>query len=203
MKKLGAILVTCCLGIMITACGNAPAAPAGSAATQDDGSGSPVVLPEAEVPAAGSAQGSGSASDQTDPNTRVYRDCSITVLGYSIRLDCDGDPAIRIQYQFTNNSQAPASFSTTVIPNAYQGSPRQMLHYTAPAEPDSEYSSLLTLLSPGESIVCAGYFKLLTNDQPVDLELKDLRDSSADALCRTLDIEDMPTEDYIEPERND
>lgn len=201
MKKLGAMLVTCFLGLTLTACGNAPAAPAGSAAASDDNSGSAIILPDGS--AANSAQGSGFVSGQADPNTRIYRDCAVTVLGYSIRLDSSGDPAIRIEYLFTNNSKSSASFSTTVIPNAYQGTSRDILRYTSPAEPDYEYSSMLTLLKPGQSILCAGYFKLLTTDLPVDLELKDLRDSSADALCRTLDIADMPIEDYIKSKSKD
>ncbi|WP_394273697.1 DUF5067 domain-containing protein [Butyricicoccus sp.] len=198
MNKLGVMLTTCLLGLTLTACGTTPAMPAGSADTTDTGSASvePAIPSDSSVPSAGSASGSSSA--QEDPNTRVYRDCSVTVLGYSIREDRDGDPALRVECQFRNDSKTSASFSTTVIPNAYQGDPKEALAYATPAEADPEYSALLTLLAPGESIICAGYFKLSSVDLPVELEIKDLRDSSADALCVTLDITGMPMEDYPE-----
>lgn len=200
MKKLGAMLATCLLSLTLTACGTTPATPAGSADTSDTGSApaEPVIPSGSAVPSPGSASGSSSA--QEDPNTRVYRDCSVTILGYSIREDRDGEPALRVECQFRNDSKSSASFSTTVIPNAYQGDPQEALAYATPAETDPEYSALLTLLDPGESIVCAGYFKLSSTDLPIELEIKDLRDSSADALCRTLDIAGMPMEDY--PETN-
>ncbi len=191
MNKLGAMLVICLLGLTLTACNTASVMPAGSADTMDTDS-----APAEPIMPAGSS-GSSSVQDH-DPNTRVYRDCSVTVLGYSIREDCDGDPALRVEYRFRNNSESPASFSTTVIPNAYQGDSEQALSYSTPSQNDPQYSALLTLLDPGESIVCAGYFKLSSTDLPVELEVKDLRDSSADALCRTLTIAGMPIETYLE-----
>ena len=202
MKKLCALLAMCSLSVLLAACGNPSAAPAGSAAPAS-GSGSAVIpsptVPEPDIGSADDTESgsAGSSNAQTDPNVRVYRDCTITVLGYSIHTDSEGEPAIRVAYEFQNNSQKPASFSTTVIPNAYQGADPQTdadaesLSYASPAEPDAEYSALLTLVQPGESICCAGYFKLTDTTQPVVLEIRDLRDSSAAALYRTLDIADM------------
>lgn len=201
MKKLCALLAICFLSILLTGCGNTSTVPAGSA-EPGSGNGSAVIPKPAEpTPSTGSAIdaaiGSGSSNAQDDPNVRVYRDCTITVLGYSLHTDSEGEPTVRVEYEFHNNSQKPASFSTTVIPNAYQGTDPQTdadaesLSYASPAEPDAEYSALLTLVNPGKSITCAGYFKLTDTTQPVIVEIKDLRDSSADALYRTLDIANM------------
>ncbi len=201
MKKLCVLFAICFLSVLLTGCGNTPVVSTGSA-EPDIGSGSAVIpKPEESEPAVGSAvdvvSGSGSSGAQEDPNVRVYRDCTITILGYSLHTDNEGDTAVRVEYEFQNNSQKPASFSTTVIHNAYQGTdPKadpdaESLSYASPARPDTEYSSLLTLVNPGESITCAGYFKLTDLTQPVIVEIKDLRDSSADALYRTLDIADM------------
>lgn len=195
MNKLSAMLTTCFLGFTLTACTASSAAPAGSADPAGSGSAADTPTPSgSSVP----YLGSGSVSVTNDPNTRVYRDCVVTVLGYSLCKDCDGDPALRVEYQFQNNSQSSESFSTTVIPSAYQGEdPEETLAYTTPAETDPEYSALLVLLKPGESITCAGYFKLISTELPVELEVKDLRDSSVDALCRTLDITGMTIENTV------
>ena len=114
---------------MLFRSGTTPATPAGSADTSDTGSApaEPVIPSGSAVPSPGSASGSSSA--QEDPNTRVYRDCSVTILGYSIREDSDGEPALRVECQFRNDSKSSASFSTTVIPNAYQGDPQEALDY--------------------------------------------------------------------------
>lgn len=187
MNKPGALLAACFLGLTLTACTYTDSSLEGSAELPNDTGSAPVA--EESTP---DITENGSADMQNDPNTRIYRDCAITVLGYSVHLDCDGDPAVRVEYQFTNNSQSAAAFGTTVIPNAYQGTSDDALSYTTPAEPDLAYSATYTLVDPGESIVCAGYFKLLDTTLPVELQVKDLRDSSADALQCTLDIIDMP-----------
>lgn len=198
MKKLGAMLAVCVLGLALAACGNPQTAQADSTdpVPPADSSGSAAdVPPDAS---AGSGQAAGSGAGSSDPNTRAFGDCSVTVLDYSIREDADGNSAVRIQYQFTNHSKTAASFSTTVIPNAYQGTSDTRLHYTTPAERDPAYTALLTLVEPGESIVCAGYFELSDTETPVNLKVTDLRDSSAKALCRTLEIAGMEQEPYID-----
>lgn len=203
MKKLGTVLAACCLSLAMTACGtNTPdatgsGAPADTTApvtndsiTNDTGS---------VVPDSGSAVGSGSAVNTSDPNTRSFGDCTVSILDYSIRPDSEGEPALRVTYEFTNNSKKSASFSTTVVLNAYQkNSPEAeesnkhfSLQYAKPSVLDNEYTRMLTLLEPGESITCAGYFKLLDSTTPVDIKISDLRNSSAAALERTLEIAGM------------
>lgn len=181
MRKLGAILFACFAGLLLAGCTNTPDL------SLEGGSGSAVLIPR------GSEQGLEQEPVQNDPNVWVYRDCTVTILGYSLQMDHEGCPAVRVEYQFKNNSQSPASFSTTVIPNARQDT--ETLLYTAPAQDDPQYSAMLTLMEPGESIICAGYFKLADSSQPVVLEIKDLRDSSAQTLCRTLEIGNMAAED--------
>lgn len=201
MKKLCALLAICFLSISLAGCGNTSAVPAGSAMPNSSSGSAMMPIPAKPEPLGSSAAdtpaGSGSFNAQNDPNVRIYRDCTITILGYSLRTDSEGETAVRVEYEFQNNSQKPASFSTTVIPNAYQGTDPQTdkdadsLSYASPADLDAEYSALLTLVNPGESITCAGYFKLIDTTHPVIVEIKDLRDSSADALYRTLDIANM------------
>ena len=78
MKKPGAWIAACCLCLIFTACTNtkdaapnppAPADGSGSAAVQET---TPEEQPAADTPA--------------DPNTRVYRDCIITILDYDLHL---------------------------------------------------------------------------------------------------------------------
>lgn len=201
MKKLGAIAVTCFLGLTLTACGNTPSTPQGSAPQADIDSGSAMIEPE--IPVIGSSEGSGSSSTQEDPNVRTFRDCTITVTGYRLSEDENGEPALRVEYLFENKSQNAASFSTTVIPNAYQDETEtyeEPLAYATPAESDSEYSALLKRIQPGETITCAGYYKLESTELPVYLKVLDLRDSTADALIRTIDIADLLNETKDNPD---
>ena len=196
MKKLGALLVTCFLGLSLSACGNPTPASQGSAEKPPIDTGSAVIA-KPEVPDIGSAQGSGSAAEEADPNVRTFRDCTITVTGYSLSKDENGDPALRVEYLFENKSKSAASFSTTVIPSAYQDETEtydDALEYATPAEADTAYTAMLTLIQPGETIVCAGYYKLESTEIPVHLKVLDLRDSSADALVRTLDIASLAAE---------
>lgn len=187
MKKPGAIIVTCFLGLTLAACSNS--APSPTSPGSATGSGSAVIEPE--TPSIGSAEDAGSSTAQNDPNTRIFRDCTITITGYSLSTDENGDPALRVEYLFENNSQSSASFSTTVIPNAYQdetGTYEEALSYTTPAEADLAYSALLKRIQPGETTTCAGYYKLESAETPVYLKIVDLRDSSAEALTCTIDI---------------
>lgn len=195
MKKLGVLLVTCFLGLSLNSCGNSTPAPQGSAEKLPIDTGSAVVAkPETPI---GSAQGSGSAEKNTDPNVRTFRDCTITVTGYRLSKDKNGEPALRVEYLFENKSKSAASFSTTVIPSAYQDETEtydEALSDVTPAESDPAYTNMLTLIQPGETITCAGYYKLISTEIPVHLKVLDLRDSSADALIRTLDIASLTTE---------
>lgn len=196
MKKLGSLFVTCFLALSLSACGNPTPVPQGSAENPNIDSGSAAIA-KPEVPDIGSAQGSGSAAGEADPNVRTFRDCTITVTGYSLSKDENGDPALRVEYLFENKSKSAASFSTTVIPSAYQDETEtydEALGYATPAESDPEYTAMLTLIQPGETIVCAGYYKLESTEIPVHLKVLDLRDSSADALVRTLDIASLAAE---------
>ena len=208
MNKSGALLAACFLGLTLTSCTYSKNSTEGSAQTSAN-TGSSIVtdapdagsstVPESSTPEV--TPNTGSATVQSDPNTHVYRDCVITILDYSLHLDIDSEPAIRIQYQFTNNSKKATSFSTMAIPHAYQDTDTQQeLRYTSPADTDEEYSAMLTLVEPGESIVCAGYFKLFSTDLPVNLKITDLRDSSVEMLCRTLDIVGMTIEESEEIE---
>ena len=212
MKKLGTVLAACCLGLAMTACGTSTIPDTAGSAAPDDTT-TPIENDSAidqtgSAPNIGSAVGSGSAANTSDPNTRAFGDCTVSILDYSIRPDSEGEPALRVVYEFTNNSQKSASFSTTVVLNAYQkNSPAAeddrkhfALPYAKPSVLDNEYTRMLTLIEPGESITCAAYFKLLDSTTPVDIKISDLRNSSADALERTLTIEgmEMDTEDEQE-----
>lgn len=196
MKKLGVLLVTCFLGLSLSSCGHSTSAPQGSAKKLPVDIGSAVIA-KPEVLDTGSADGSGSATENEDPNVRTFRDCTITVTGYHLSEDENGDPALRVEYLFENKSKSAASFSTTVIPSAYQdetGTYDQALSDATPAESDPAYANMLTLIQPDESIVCAGYYKLVSTEIPVYLKILDLRDSSSDALVRVVDIASLTSE---------
>lgn len=111
MKKLSAFLLLCLITVALTACGKPADAAPDSISTDTTGSA-------AQTPT--DTDGSGSGDEDADPNTRSFRDCTVSVVGYSLRKDENNDTALCVEYEFENNSKSSASFSTTVIPNAYQ-----------------------------------------------------------------------------------
>lgn len=219
MNKLGTVLAACCVGVFVTACG-ASTLPTveGSAETPIDTGSAPienttVIESPAEDP--GSApvdtSGSGSASVVDDPNTQVFGDYVVTILDYSIRPDCDGEPALRVVFEFTNNAKRSASFSTSVALHAFQDASPMMipeekedssrgLDLAKPSVLDNEYTRMLSLIDPGETITCAGYFKLLDTETPVTIKVTNLRNSTAESLTRVLEISDLEME--VEEENN-
>lgn len=200
MKRLGIMVTSCFFALTMTACSSAPAQTNSETVYAGSGSASVTSYTEDTDTTAQNDVASGSAARTADPNTRNYGDCTITILSYSIRLDNEGQPALRVSFLFTNHSSKPASFSTTVIPNAFQDNIEESLDYAIPAEPDIEYSQMLALVDQEESILCAGYFRLSNEETPVTIKINDLRDSKAEPLCRTLDITDMEAEEYSDAE---
>ena len=193
MKKLSAFFLLCLITLTLTACGKPADAAPDSISTDKTGS--------AEAPQIGSVgSAAGSSEENADPNTRSFRDCTVSVVGYSLRKDENNDTALCVEYEFKNNSRSAASFSTTVIPNAYQAeeneslSDADVLEYATPKQADDLYSAMLTRIQPGESITCAAYYKLNSETLPVTLQVRDLRDSTAKALTRELDITGLTVE---------
>ena len=166
MKKLSAFFLLCLITVALTACGKPADAAPDSISTDTTGSA-------AQTPTATAGRGTG--EDDADPNTRSFRDCTVSVVGYSLRKDENNDTALCVEYEFENNSKSSASFSTTVLPYAYQ-----------PEE--------------NKSITCAAYNKLNTETLPVTLQKRDLRDSTAKALTRTLDLTGLTIESTADTE---
>ena len=103
MKKLSAFFLLCLITVALTACGKPADAAPDSISTDTTGSA-------AQTPT--DTDGSGSGEEDADPNTRSFRDCTVSVVGYSLRKDENNDTALCVEYEFENNSKSSASFST-------------------------------------------------------------------------------------------
>ena len=75
-----------------------------------------------------------------------------------------------------------------------------VLEYATPKRADDLYSAMLTRIEPGKSITCAAYYKLNSETLPVTLQIRDLRDSTAKALTRTLDLTGLTIESTADTE---
>ena len=102
MKKLSAFFLLCLITVALTACGKPADAAPDSISTDTTGSA-------AQTPTDMDGSSSGSGEEDADPNTRSFRDCTVSVVGYSLRKDENNDTALCVEYEFENNSKSSAS----------------------------------------------------------------------------------------------
>ncbi len=114
--------------------------------------------------------------------TLTFGDYKVTVEGCKETLDINNCHALRVEYEFTNNSDAQATFGTSILTTATQGTYR--LANTSPSESDSAYSAQLKFVPPGDSITCASYFLLDDTSTDVIINIANML-SSTDSISLT------------------
>lgn len=94
----------------------------------------------------------------------------VSVGGADLIRDSAGDPAIRIYYSFTNNSDSAASLAGTLFCNTYQDGVELAESFLID-ELDSDTKSYQSI-NPGKSINCSLVFKLRNESSPVEAEVE-------------------------------
>ncbi len=98
--------------------------------------------------------------------------------------DANGDPAIRIYYEFTNNSSSSTSLSNELYVFTYQdGISLDTTYATEDSETDSNYYSDV---APGAKVTCSCVYALRNKTSPVEAEVEAY--TTATAVGQTYDI---------------
>lgn len=108
----------------------------------------------------------------------------VTVKDAEIINDANGDPAIRIYYEFTNNSSSSTSLGNELYVFTYQdGISLDTSYATDDSESDTNYYSDS---APGSTVTCSCVYSLRNQTSPVEAEVEAY--TVATAVGQTYDI---------------
>lgn len=131
--------------------------------------------------ACGGGGDSGGSEESTeaasaDSNVAVIGDYEAEITNMEIMQDYDGDNAIVITYNFTNNGEESESFSWAFTEKLFQDGVQ--LEYAAIFVSEDSYDTLdedlSTEIQPGNTLEVKSTYKLNDMENPVNLELTDL-----------------------------
>lgn len=105
----------------------------------------------------------------TLPNAGAYEeDYEVAITGYDLTTDWDGQNAIRVYFDFTNNSTEATSFWMATYYRALQDGVE--MEITWPMDEIDEDENYDVDIEPGETITCTEIYAL-RSDSPVEVEL--------------------------------
>lgn len=166
MKKFITTLVAALMiGAMLTACG-------GDTGSTNSGE-------NAKEPAATQTQEKKKSSEGDIGNYHVK------LLDAEVTKDFEGNPAIRVSYEFTNNDKEAVMASIATPMQAYQDGVQ--LEIAISADEDQEYNNSALNVKKGATLKCAQYFELTSEDSEVEVEVSDILGMS-DPLTKTYTI---------------
>ena len=119
------------------------------------------------------------------PSEASIDDYYITVLQAELTTDYYSSPAIRIYYEFTNNSQSDCSLNDALFTIAYQDGIE--LKYTSELVGLLSDENYFTPISPGQTVSVSCVFILRNNSSPVEAEVESY--SSYNAVGQTYKIQ--------------
>ncbi|MBQ4560763.1 MAG: DUF5067 domain-containing protein [Clostridia bacterium] len=128
------------------------------------------------------------AKTDTEDDKLSLGDHVAELVGYEIVKDSDGNDAIAITYNYTNNSDEESSFSWTFYDEVTQNG--EELEFSVVFVSEDSYDTLdhgdLDEIAPGESIEVCQTYTLKDTVSPVVISATDLYEEYADTL--TIEI---------------
>lgn len=110
----------------------------------------------------------------------------VEVTDAELMTDADGDPAVRIYYDFTNNSTSSTSLGNELYVFTYQdGISLDTSYATEDSESDMNYYSDV---APGSTVTCSCVYSLRNQTSPIEAEVEAY--SVATAVGQTYNIAD-------------
>lgn len=174
MKKLFALLLALCMGTFVLAgCGEESGESTSSGTSAGESSASEAA--ESEAP---------SAEETGDVLSGTLGDYDVTIIGAQLCEDYEGNPAIMITYNWTNNSDDNRMPGTSVTAEAFQNGVEMDTAYV-----NFSYNHISTEVQPGYSTDVDLLYKL-DGDSPVEFEMvavSDMLKSDATKLTATFD----------------
>lgn len=140
--------------------------------------------------------------DKGDPNEIVIGDYTAYYTGAKIVEDSDGDDAIAIFFDFTNNSDEAASFLWSMYYKATQNGTEleDCTVFLSEDSFDTLFDSSMEDVAPGETLEVALTYKLADPAAAVEIEFTDLFESEKDHL--TVDLATIGAEETAAPEKD-
>lgn len=131
--------------------------------------------------------GSGQAEDQANSSADEgdLGDYHVKILDSSIIKDWDGNDAIRIEYEFTNNDEEATSALIGIVTTAFQDGVE--LESTFGDDEDAEYDNWSKEIKSGATVTCAEYFTL-NSESDVEFEVEETFSLSDTKLEKTFSV---------------
>ncbi|MBQ9967625.1 MAG: DUF5067 domain-containing protein [Oscillospiraceae bacterium] len=126
--------------------------------------------------------------DKGDPNEIVIGDYTAYYTHSEFVTDYDGDDAIAIYFDFTNNSDEDASFLWSMYYTLTQNGAEmeQATVFLSEDSFDTLFDTAMEDVAPGEMLEVALTYKLADKEAPIEIEFTDLFDSEKEHL--TIDL---------------
>lgn len=137
--------------------------------------------------------------DKGDPNEIVIGDYTAYYTHSEFVTDFDGDDAIAIYFDFTNNSDEDASFLWSMYYTLTQNGAEmeQATVFLSEDSFDTLFDTAMEDVAPGQMLEVALTYKLADKEAPIEIEFTDLFDSEKEHL--TIDLATVGTEGDTAP----
>ena len=138
--------------------------------------------------------------DKGDPNEIVIGDYTAYYTHSEFVTDYDGDNAIAIYFDFTNNSDEDASFLWSMYYTLTQNGTEleQATVFLSEDSFDTLFDTAMEDVAPGQMLEVALTYKLADKESPIEIEFTDLFDKEKEHL--TIDLATVGAEDNTAPE---
>ena len=137
--------------------------------------------------------------DKGDPNEIVIGDYTAYYTHSEFVTDYDGDDAIAIYFDFTNNSDEDASFLWSMYYTLTQNGAEleQATVFLSEDSFDTLFDTAMEDVAPGEMLEVALTYKLADGEAPIEIEFTDLFDKEKEHL--TIDLATVGAEGSTAP----
>lgn len=171
-RKLAMIMASAMLMAMLTACGSS--GDTGANNTTDAGSAQAVQQETPKADAAPASEGD-------------LGDYHVKILDSSIVNDWEGNKAIRVTYEFTNNGDDSTSADIALYFQAYQNGIELESTFVGYEEEDAERDNAEKSVKTGVTLTCATCF-VLSDESDVEVEVAESISFNDKKLEKTFSI---------------
>lgn len=127
-------------------------------------------------------------SEETGPSdSGELGDYTVSILNHELTEDYEGNPAIRIYFDFTNNSEDTASFYISTAVKAFQNGIELEKGYSTVDDVEEDDNNLKDI-KPGATLKCALVYILDDASSAVEVEVTELISWDDTMLVKTFDI---------------
>lgn len=160
-KKLLTLLLATSLGLTVTACGGSEEPKKEDTKTESTDPSEPENKEDADKPVTG----------KVDKINMTNSEGSLVYTKHEVITDYDGNPAIRIYFDYTNTKDEPNSAQMTFYPKAFQNGVECEMAFVA--DENEASSNLSKEIQSGTTLNVAFEYELADSTNPVTLEVND------------------------------